>query len=388
MSTQPSAGLAGAASEVLLRATVCAASQAAWDVSIRGEDRLPPGPCFLYGNHSNNYDPFILNRFTEWGHATAGVMTMEFAGTGVIGSIFRATGVVGTRKSVPEPHLIRRIYQMLDQGRRVVIFPEGGRRWDGRPAPWIASTAKLFWRMGVPVHPVRIHGSYVSWPRWARWPRPARITVEPLPAVDLTGCQTLNTVLERLKKPISAFEDVPLAAPETHPDWSYRPADGFNRLAYRCPTTGAFNTLHTPDGRRIVDATGSVRWTMRADSTLVAADGSLVASGDVYARIKQMDLPSVGTEPLIQHSADVRIHKRDAPPTSPLTPGHMSLYADHIQVNQVTLPVENIRYMGLERSNRIWLVDNEKLVYCRLPDSCSTLAWYDTLLRIHPHINA
>lgn len=131
---------------------------------------LPAGPCFIYGNHSGNYDPFIYNAFTKLGQATTGVMTMEYLESGPIASLFKAVGIQGTRKRVPEPHLIRRIYAMLNAGRSVVIFPEGGRRWDGRPAPWIESTAKLFMRAGVPVYPVEIIGSYVAWPRWAPWP--------------------------------------------------------------------------------------------------------------------------------------------------------------------------------------------------------------------------
>ncbi len=380
MPTQSSPGPSHAAAEVLLRATVCAASRIAWDVTIRGQEWLPEGPCFLYGNHSNNYDPFILNRFTEWGEATTGVMTMEFAGRGLVGSIFRATGVIGTHKSVPEPHLVRRIHRMLDEGRRVVIFPEGGRRWDGRPAPWIAATAKLFWRMGVPVYPVRIHGSYVSWPRWARWPRPARVTVQPLPAIDFTGCQTLQHALDRLKEPISECEDAPGGSHGCAPAWSYRPADGFNRLAYRCPTTGAFNAVRSPDGRRIEDGAGVARWTMQHDSTLVDANGDVVPSGDFREIARRMPLSPEGNGALIRHDAWVR--------TNGLQSGRAELYTDRVRLGDFTIPVEKIRYMGLERSDRIWLVDNERHVYSRFPDSCSTLAWYDTLLRINPEINA
>lgn len=389
MDTRSPENLASAAAEVLLRATVCTASTAAWDVSIRGSDRLPPGPCFIYGNHSNNFDPFILNRFTEWGQPSAGVMTMEFAGKGFIGSLFRATGIEATRKSVPEPHLIRRIYRLLEKGRRIVIFPEGGRRWDGRPAPWIASTAKLFWRMGVPVHPVRIHGSYVSWPRWARWPRPARITVEPLPAVDFAGCHSLEAALTRLKRPVSAFEDVfdNASWPHSRPPWSFRPADGFNKLAYRCPKTGAFNALRSPDGRHVLDGTGRVCWQMQPDSTLVSPDGTRHASGDVYARIKSMGDLSTGSRPIIRHMAEIRITAFDDLANEPLQRLQVALYPDRVEMGALTLPVDEIRYMGLERSDRIWLAGRGKQVYCRFPDTCSTLAWYDTLLRINPHIN-
>ncbi len=172
-------------------------------------------------------------------------MTMEYLESGPIAKLFQAAGIVGTRKRVPEPHLIRRIMRMLDAGRRVVIFPEGGRRWDGRPAPWIDSTAKLFMRAGAPVYPVEIIGSYVGWPRWAPWPRPAHIKLKVHPAVDFSDNPTLKTALDRLKSPISADENV--VPEDIRPAWAWRPASGIDRLLYRDPEKW---TIWGPSGNR------------------------------------------------------------------------------------------------------------------------------------------
>src|SRR5690625_7420975 len=84
-------------------------------------------------------------------------------------------GIVHNSKYVTEPGIVREVIRMIDQRRMIVIFPEGGRRWDGRPKSWIESTMKLFWRMRIPVHPVQIHGSYLAWPRWADHYRKSKI---------------------------------------------------------------------------------------------------------------------------------------------------------------------------------------------------------------------
>ena len=124
--TSPSPPVRQVAAELAFRSTLVSFCRLYWDLELMDGAELPAGPCFIYGNHSGNYDPFIYNAFTKLGQATAGVMTMEYLESGPIASLFKAVGIQGTRKRVPEPHLIRRIYAMLNAGRRVVIFPEGG----------------------------------------------------------------------------------------------------------------------------------------------------------------------------------------------------------------------------------------------------------------------
>ena len=152
----------------LLRGTVGAFAKGLWRPRRVGPEPFPEGPCFFYGNHSNMLDPFVLNAFTPWARPTAGVMTLERLRRGTAAWAFRRIGLLPTRKRIPEPPLIRAIYRLLDEGRQVVIYPEGGQRWDGRPMPWIEATAKLFIKARVPVYPVVTHGSYLGWPRWAR----------------------------------------------------------------------------------------------------------------------------------------------------------------------------------------------------------------------------
>ena len=352
-----------------------------WDLELMDGAELPAGPCFIYGNHSGNYDPFIYNAFTKLGQATAGVMTMEYLESGPIASLFKAVGIQGTRKRVPEPHLIRRIYAMLNAGRRVVIFPEGGRRWDGRPAPWIESTAKLFMRAGVPVYPVEIIGSYVAWPRWAHWPRPAHVKVKVHDAVDFSDQPTLEEGLRRLKAPISSDET--LVPDDVRPSWAYRPAIGLDRLLYRDPETGEFGGIVVRDGKHVTASGGTNVFRVLPDSRLEASDGELISTADLYARITAMDLPDHTSRPILSQDADIwpGRHHRDR------KKGRIHLYRDHVDWAGTRYPLEVIQYMGVERSDRIWLMAGEEQLSAYFGHG-SVLAWYDTLGRLAPHINS
>lgn len=368
------------------RSSIIPFSKACWDLELQGGGNLPPGPCFIYGNHSNNYDPFILNAFTELGGVTTGVMTMEYLRSGFLSKVFSAAGIVGTRKRVPEPHLIRRIWRMLEEGRRVVIFPEGGRRWDGRPAPWIESTAKLFMRASVPVYPVEIIGSYVGWPRWASWPRPAHLKVRVHDAVDFSDEPDLDTALNRLKKPIAVDENV--VSKSIRPAWAFRPADGIARLLYRDPESGVFGGLRTSSGNEISNLSGTRRWSVQADSTLVDIDtGVHTTSADLYDQIKNLPLPDSSDQPILRGTANLRIESHLGE-VRILPDQTCTLWKDHLVFGDTYhVDLEDVRYTGLERNDKFWLISDSSTVFAHFRREDSVLAWKDILDRLAPHIN-
>ncbi|MBT3449870.1 MAG: 1-acyl-sn-glycerol-3-phosphate acyltransferase [Bacteroidetes Order II. Incertae sedis bacterium] len=374
------------ASELAFRSSVIAFSKRCWHLELIGDQYLPPGPCFIYGNHSNNYDPFIYNAFTELGQSTAGVMTMEYLRSGVLSRLFTAAGIVGTEKRVPEPHLIRKIWKMIEQKRRIVIFPEGGRRWHGRPDPWIESTAKVFMRLGVPVYPVVINGSYVGWPRWATYPRPAHIKVEVHPAIDFSDNPTLESSLDRLKKPISKDENVVSEA--VKPKRAFRPISGVTKLLYRDPYTGHFGGLIEQGANRLVQRHGDQSWTMNPDSSLIHDQtGKRVLTADMYESIRTLPFTAANQEALLSNVADVQIIENDQIVRA-YRRERISIFKDHLAMAQgFRIPLDEVQYTGLERNNKIWILTPSKRVIATFKYEGSVRAWQDILNRIIPELN-
>ena len=368
-------------SEWILRRTIIPFIKALWRPTLVDNGHFPEGPCFIYGNHSNNLDPFILNVFTRTGHPTSGVMTQEYLKKGAVGWLMRGIGLLGTRKQVPEPHLIKKIYKRLDAGRAVVIYPEGGRRWNGRPAPWIETTAKLFIKAGVPVYPVLTHGSYVGWPRWARFPRPARIQVECLPPLHFERKTPLDEAMSRLK-PLIAQDDT-IVADERKPRWAYRPADGIHRLLYRDPATGENGGLVSPDGTRVVNRAGTLQWTMQPDSLLRDDQtGTLHSTADLYAQIRALPLEKDADGAFLQNRVDFSIEdaKQNLEPRGSV---HAVLYDDALRLRgedlNLTLPLEDIRYTGIERNLKLQLSTENGFFQLSFTGEGSALQWEDTL---------
>ncbi|NQV72856.1 1-acyl-sn-glycerol-3-phosphate acyltransferase [bacterium] len=375
-------------SEMAFRSTIIPFSRAFWDVELLGGGVLPAGPCFFYGNHSNNYDPFILNAFTELGGCTAGVMTLEYLRRGPLASLFKASGIVGTQKRVPEPHLIRQIWKMANEGRRIVIFPEGGRRWDGRPAPWIESTAKLFMKLGIPVYPIRIHGSYVGWPRWATYPRPAHIKLEVCPAIDFSGSPSLQQGIKLLKEPISFDENV--VDDHIKPGWAYKPAQGITKLLYRDLETGSFGG-YSETGTHLIQKSRPRSWKVLPDSTLMDEQtGQISLTSNWYAQIKSLPLPSEADH-ILRHRGRYRFESLDG---NLKTYRHViaELGRDHIKLfngeasDGESIPFEHILYTGLEKSSIIWIMTRIGTFHIELFDG-SVLAWQDVLNTLIPELN-
>lgn len=366
----------------MLRLAIAPLVHGLWKTRVNQEQfEAIKAPCFLYGNHSNNLDAFIFNSFMPWGRASSGVLTAEYMRGGPVTTALEGIGILATRKRVAEPHLIGRIMRLLDAGRMFFIYPEGGRRWDGRPLPWIESTARLFARVGIPVYPIIVHGSYVAWPRWARYPRPARVRVEVLPSVPLEKDMPAREAVARLAVPISADENLP--PEDVLPKRAFRPADGFERLLYRDPSTGRHGGLFTPDGHRIVNGDGTIQWMMLPDSRILdERSGEIHLSGDLYDAIRALPFEPAPDGSLLGNT--VEFHS--GPPYQHADHhgrARLVLFRDHIGIEHSKygqlIPAEAIVSVEVERSFKLEIGYGDQVLRFDFVYGGSALQWYDIL---------
>ncbi len=352
-----------------------------WRPKIGGRvDALGDGPAFFYGNHSNRWDPFILNCFTPWMDPTGGVMTQEFFRKSFLRWALSRLDIHPTRKRIAEPHLIRTLHRMVDEGRKIVIYPEGGSRWAGRPEPWIESTAKVFVRMGIPIYPVVTRGSYTSWPRWARFARPGRVEVEILDPLQFTRDTPLEEAIRQLKEPIRFDENAP--AEHLRPLWAHRPADGIHRLLYRDPLTGVRDSVITRDGTTVQNTEGTLRLKMLPDSTLLdEATGEIHLTGDLYEQIRELPLSKDRDGAIISNDVDLSV-ERSFPDLTPLGIVSATLYDDEIRLRGTenrTISVADLRGADVERNFKLQLFLEDEMLQLSFVRSGSALAWRNAL---------
>ena len=375
-----------ALAECFIRLTIQPMSRVLWRPKLMSGERFLEleKPCFVYGNHSQNYDPFITNIFTHWNNSTAGVLTQEYFRTPFRAKAMNNIQLIPTKKHVPEPHIIRKIFEQIKLGRSFLIYPEGGRRWAGLPIPWIDSSAKIFTKLGVPVYPIITHGSYISWPRWAKYPRPARLRIEKCEPLHFDRKTPLDEALKRLKAPMDIDENI--VDDDLKPKWAYRPADGIHRLLYRDPETGENGGVYTPDGTYVTNSAGTFKYKMLPDSTLLdEKTGDVYTTGQLYTTVSNLPIEADSQGVVVKEI--VELHEEPKfPVLNPYGTAEITLHTEGVHIKSpdynATYTLEDILYVGVERNSKLQLFLKDKMVQLNFTGGGSALQWQDTIQRM------
>ena len=132
----------------------------------RNVDRVPKeGPALIVANHQSNLDPPLIagpirHRRLEY------MAKEELFQSSWFGRIIGGFGAVPVKgDGDANTAVIRVMLRRLEQGRVVLVFPEGSRTQDGAMQPFKRGVALLVKRSRCPVVPVGIEGSFDSWPR-------------------------------------------------------------------------------------------------------------------------------------------------------------------------------------------------------------------------------
>ncbi|MCB0718870.1 MAG: 1-acyl-sn-glycerol-3-phosphate acyltransferase [Bacteroidetes bacterium] len=375
-------------STLFFRSTMTPLARVLWKPKLIGQENFPrKGPCFIYGNHSNRWDPFMINCFTPLLRPTAGVMTREFFRSKLVGGLFTGVGILPTSKRLAEPYLIRHILRLLKDERAIVIFPEGGARWDGRPMEWIPSTVKLFVRSGVPIHPIRIHGSYASFPRWADHPRPSNVVIEALPPITFERGESVESAIARLR-PLTDIDES-LTEERYLPSRAYKPAAGVQRILYRDPWDDSGQIVPV-NGQNAAPPSGRNRLQIMPDATIRNdSDGSQFHIADLYARIRAMPLPGTASH-RIENTVSVHT-ETEFPLLSEVGTCKAVLADDHVEVSggtfQRVIDFDDVIYCDIERNFKLQFylrTPGERMIQLAFDGEGSALQWKDAIERVRP----
>ena len=133
-------------------------------------DRLPPaGPMLLVCNHLSHFDPPLVGVAT--GRPCAYLARHTLFKVPGLGLLIHWLNAFPIDRDAGKDGLTA-VLKLLEQGHRVLMFPEGTRSETGEMQPFKAGVALIAKKAHCPIIPVGVAGTYGAWPRGGV-PRPA-----------------------------------------------------------------------------------------------------------------------------------------------------------------------------------------------------------------------
>jgi 1-acyl-sn-glycerol-3-phosphate acyltransferase len=150
---------------------------------IRGDVAAARGPVLIAAKHQSALETIILQHALS---DPAIILKRELLAIPILGIILRRLGHIGVDRSGDLDEARRVLVEARrahEGGRPVVIFPEGTRREVGAPADYKAGVELLYGVLKAPCVPVAVNSGRV-WPGRFLLPRPGRVVIEFLPAIE------------------------------------------------------------------------------------------------------------------------------------------------------------------------------------------------------------
>ena len=175
---------------------------------VHGEENIPQGPAIILSNHQSAWETlffqllfpplsFILKRQLLW---------IPFFGWGL--AAYRPIAIDRSRKVKALDQLITQGRARLDEGRWLVIYPEGTRMPPGEPGKFQIGGAMIAAKTGAPVVPVA-HNAGLFWPKNGLVKNPGTVDIIVGPTIDTTGKKAREINEEAERWIIEALQTLP-----------------------------------------------------------------------------------------------------------------------------------------------------------------------------------
>lgn len=136
---------------------------------IFGLEHFRPGAAVIAANHTSFYDPPVLSiSCPEEVHflAKGSLFNIPF-----IGRLIRTLNSHPVARGASDAAVFRMMVQLLGEGKKLILFPEGQRSPTGEFLPLERGLAFLVQKAGCRVIPAYIQGAFEAWPTGQKWPK-------------------------------------------------------------------------------------------------------------------------------------------------------------------------------------------------------------------------
>lgn len=175
-------------------------------LQFRGVGNIPAsGPVIIAANHPSYFDPVVLSLAT--GRHVRFFALADILKVPIVGAFARRWGALPVVRGGDNEPVVRQALDLLSKGGAIGIFPEGRRslRWAmGSVKPGVG---RLAVQSGATIVPCVIYGTWKAWPRLTGLPHPAKVVVDFLPPIAVSGPDTKENhqaIADRIRELIVA----------------------------------------------------------------------------------------------------------------------------------------------------------------------------------------
>jgi 1-acyl-sn-glycerol-3-phosphate acyltransferase len=147
---------------------------------VRGRENIPIGPALYSSKHQSAWDTGIFFLLLE---DASYVLKKELLSIPLYGWLLKKDKMVAIDRNgggMALRQLVRDSQFIIENGRQLVIFPEGTRSHPGSKLPYHPGIAAIYKKISVPVIPVALN-SGLFWGRRSFAKKPGKIIIEFLP---------------------------------------------------------------------------------------------------------------------------------------------------------------------------------------------------------------
>jgi 1-acyl-sn-glycerol-3-phosphate acyltransferase len=160
------------------RGVSAVAARAAFQYRAFGQENIiEDGPAIMAANHQSYFDPPLVGITCKNElHFLARKTLFEIP---ALGALISRVNAFPVDLSKGDLSALRTVVDLLQEGKRTVIFPEGTRSLDGQIQLARPGLGMIIARTLAPVVPMRIFGSFEAWPKGG--------TIKPHPITVVVG---------------------------------------------------------------------------------------------------------------------------------------------------------------------------------------------------------
>lgn len=138
-------------------------------IEVKGVENIPAGKALIAPNHVSFIDPPTIGICIPFEtHAVAQEYLYKIP---IVGFLLRRLSTHPITGRTVDKHVIKTIVGILLRGKKVVIFPEGERSFDGQLGPIKKGIGLIASSAQCPVVPTVIVGAQQIWPRGTKFPK-------------------------------------------------------------------------------------------------------------------------------------------------------------------------------------------------------------------------